>query len=210
MIEKPIFTKYNLSFTAGGLLLTETICIAEKYLKTKSWKTTRTEILENNILGRRTLSTAKRIFSEVELRLSSLEDEDMEKLLEMNTLELQKQLVWIFICNTYRFISDFLAEVVYEKTLSLSVSLENEDYDRFFNKKSQWHEELDRISDSTKGKIKQVLFKMLKEMEILSEENKIIFRNNVNPCAADIAQKYQLKIKEIIPAYSYQEGKSYA
>jgi hypothetical protein len=47
------------------------------------------------------------------------------------------------------------------------------DYDAFFNRKADWHEELDQITETTKNKLKQVVFRMLREAGITSEDNMI-------------------------------------
>jgi hypothetical protein len=51
--------------------------------------------------------------------------------------------------------------------------LSHEDYDSFFNKKSDWHPELDEIRPSTRSKLRQVLFKILREADLLTKNNMI-------------------------------------
>lgn len=48
------------------------------------------------------------------------------------------------------------------------------DYDAFYNRKADWHEELDRIKDSTKKKLKTVIFRMLREAGITSDNDLIV------------------------------------
>ena len=48
-----------------------------------------------------------------------------------------------------------------------------EDFDSFFNRKSEWHLELDEITPATRGKLRQVLFKILREADLLTANNMI-------------------------------------
>ena len=48
------------------------------------------------------------------------------------------------------------------------------DYEFFFESKAEWHEELDKLKESTKIKLKQVLFKIMKDAEIITADNVII------------------------------------
>ena len=43
----------------------------------------------------------------------------------------------------------------------------------FSNRKSEWHPELDEIQPATRSKLRQVLFKMLREAELLTANNLI-------------------------------------
>ena len=48
------------------------------------------------------------------------------------------------------------------------------DYDAFFNRNVDWHDELDEITSSTKQKLKTVMFRMLREAGIITNDNLII------------------------------------
>jgi len=48
------------------------------------------------------------------------------------------------------------------------------DYDVFFNQKAEWHDEMMRIKESTQNKLRQIVFKMLREAELLTRLNMII------------------------------------
>lgn len=97
----------------------------------------------------------------------------MELLIEGSYLE-QKHMLWLAVCKRYRYIRDFAIEVIREKYLRMDYQVTDLDYTSFFNRKADWHEELEEITESTQNKIRQVLFRMLKEAEILSEDNVII------------------------------------
>lgn len=173
MNKTPGSSIYNMSFTAASLVLQETVAVADVYLQCGSWEKARDKVLTDNILKARTASSAKRLFREISLRLKNLSHESLEFLVAVGP-DSQKQLLWYSICKTYPFISDFNEEVIQKKISSLDYTLSEDDYDRFFNRKAQWHPELENASISTAKKIKQVIFRILRETGFLTEAGDLV------------------------------------
>ena len=73
--------KYNLSFTAGGLLYRESIDITELYLALRDWKAVKTRVHDSNLIKSRTLSSSIRICREILLRLALLNDDELNILI---------------------------------------------------------------------------------------------------------------------------------
>ncbi len=165
--------KYLLSFTAASLSYSESIKIAEVYSGCKDWDETKRIIEENNLLQSRTGSRTVRTYIELAQRLKLLSIEQMELLVEGNIQE-QRYLLWFTVCNRYKLIQEFATEVIHEKFMSMDYELAELDYDAFFNRKADWHEELDSITNSTKNKLKQVVFRMLREAGITTDEKIIV------------------------------------
>ncbi|MCP3942935.1 MAG: DUF1819 family protein [Desulfobacteraceae bacterium] len=165
--------KYRMSFTVGGLFYQEAIIAADLYITSKNWAKVREEILKTNLLQVRTSSALERICREVVSRLKLLSPEQLT-ILQNGLRQEQLQILWIAVCKRYGFIYDFAVEVIREKFLFMDYSLVEEDYTIFFDSKAEWHEELERLKDSTKKKLKQVLFRILREAEITSSMNKIL------------------------------------
>jgi hypothetical protein len=88
-------------------------------------------------------------------------------LLRCGTLEEQRALLWIAVCRRYPFIAEFAVQVLRERYLSLQPDLQYPDFDAFFNRQADWHPELERLTPSTRQKLRQILFKMLKESALL-------------------------------------------
>lgn len=202
--------KYNLSFTAGGVLHAESISVIEHYLRSKDWLDVKRAVSNSNILAVRTTSSGKRLIREIELRLAWLDDTDLELIKDLISPIEQKQALWLCICKTYQFIADFMREIVSDKIHALDYSITYDDYDRFYNAKSQWNEELDKLSPSTQKKIRQVLFRMLKETDILSDQNSIQMQNQVGSKIVYLSEKYGVNLREVLPTYDFQEAQSYA
>ncbi|MGA2937487.1 MAG: DUF1819 family protein [Syntrophobacteraceae bacterium] len=164
--------KYNMSFTTGGLFHQESVKIAALYFETGDWDKVRHEVMEKNILQVRTLSSSKRICREICFRLRTLHPSEL-KLLISGASQEQAYLLWLAVCRHYRFIRDFAIEVIRERFLTLRRDLNNEDYDAFFNAKAHWHQELEKITPATHKKLRQVLFRILREADLVAADNTI-------------------------------------
>ena len=165
-------TKYRLSFGTGNAYINESNLILKKYLENKDWKETEKYSIENNILQTNTLSSAKRIFREISLRLKSLSNEEQEFFIRSNYVD-QSILIWISICRTYRFIGDFSSMIILEKFNSYQLELDYNDFNFFYEKQKVFHEELNLLKDSTRKKLRQVIFRIMKDLNMLSQTNEI-------------------------------------
>ncbi len=63
--------------------------------------------------------------------------------------------------------------MIREKVFHLNNQLDLIDWDTFFNSKAEWNDELDHLTALTKAKLRQVVFRMLREADILTPENAI-------------------------------------
>ena len=165
--------KYIMSFSTGGLFYRESVKLASLYLERKDWKKLRSKVLESNLLQARTSKSAERVYREASARLQTLTDEQMAILAD-GTRDEQNQILWLAICKRFRFIREFAIEVLREKFLRLELEITYEDYQVFFNAKAEWHDDLENLSETTRKKIRQVLFKMMREAELITKDNVII------------------------------------
>jgi hypothetical protein len=165
--------EYNITFATGGLLFHETLAVTEVYDRLEDWDAVREEVLGRNLLQIRTQSAAKRTYQEVAGRLQTLSPEETALLLEGSVQE-QRYLLWLAVCRRSLFIHDFAVELLREKYLRLDLALTYDDYDSFFYRKEEWHPELEEVADSTHKKQRQYLFKMLRQAQLLSRDNRIL------------------------------------
>lgn len=156
----------------GSLFHHESVKLAVLYLDLGDWDSVRDQVIAQNLLQTRTLNTLKRICHEIVSRLRTLNVGELEFLVESSHQE-QAYLLWLAVCRRYRFIADFAVEVLRERYITLRTDLTYEDFDSFFNRKSEWHLELDAISPATRSKLRQVLFKILHEADLLTVNNMI-------------------------------------
>jgi len=166
-------SSYTLSFTGASLSISESIKITEVYLRLRNWEAVKSEVKGANLIQARTLSSIQRVYQELQPRLAQMSLEQLELLIEGNPQE-QRQLLWFAVCKRYGYIREFASEVVREKFLRLDFRLNEFDYNVFYNRKADWHPELDELKDTTRQKMKTRIFRMLLEAELITPDNRII------------------------------------
>lgn len=162
----------KLSLTLRPAMIHENLIIAEEYNKFKDWIQVRDEVISNNLLQSRTDSTLKTIYGEVSKRLKNLTDEELALMIESDADV--KHLVWLAICRQYPFTYQFAVEVLSEYYDRSRYQLYSEDYDAFLNAKAEWHSNLDNITQKSRYKSQQIMFKMLVECGLITKEKEIL------------------------------------
>lgn len=165
--------RYRLSFTTGGLFVQEAASVAAAYLATNDWAKARAQARQANLLQVRTAAAAARISKEIIARLEHLEELELRALLTLNHHD-RASLLWVAACRRYDFIHEFATEVLRENHLRLRRQLTFNDYESFYSSKALWHVELDQLATSTQYKLRQNLFRMLREADLLSDSQQIL------------------------------------
>lgn len=148
--------------------------IAENYLELKDWKMVEHAVLEDNLLGKGTIATRKREFKELQKRLKTLTHDQLKYYRNGSGTEI-KQLSLLACFKLYDFMYEFTTEVIRNKLLLFDYQVLNSDYESFYESKALSHDNLNTISESTQKKLKQVLFKILEQSELIdSVKNKNI------------------------------------
>ena len=161
--------KYNLSFTAGGLMPGESTALAAVFLQKNDWAAAKTTVLENNLFQTRTESTALRKMHELIPRLSTLTQEQLE-LIVSGSISEQRALLWLSVCKRNAILKDFAQMVVREKYLSLDMLIRTADFEQFVDSQSAWHAELEKLTTGTRAKLATVAVRMLREAELISSD----------------------------------------
>ncbi|MEW1805482.1 DUF1819 family protein [Pseudarthrobacter sp. NPDC080039] len=164
--------RYALSFTSGALLMREATIVAPIYLQERDWARVRAVVAGENLLQARTVASGLRLAREVIQRLAVLTDDEITLLTEATSTE-RGQLLWAAACRRYDLIGEFAEEIVRERFLLLTPSLDLNDFDSFVRAKSLWHTELSELRDSTRRKLRSNLFRMLIEAGVLSDSGQI-------------------------------------
>lgn len=146
--------------------------VAELYLRKMDWGVTRDQIRAENLLQVRTAAAALRISKEVVSRLEHLSIHELQCVVDGSVRE-RGYLLWAAACIRYDFIHEFAVEVLREYFITLRQVLSLKDFDVFFNGKAMWHEELDNTAPSTQNKLRQNLFRMMRDADLISPENLI-------------------------------------
>ena len=164
--------RYRLSFTTGGLFLQEAPIVAERYFVLRDWPQTRDQVRNDNLLQVRTAAASLRISKELIARLELLELNELEELVQGSAKD-RGYLLWVAACRRYDIIHDFAIEVLREHFLLLRRQISFGDFDAFYNAKALWHTELDEIAPSTQHKLRQNLFRMLRDADLISDQQQI-------------------------------------
>ena len=122
--------KYRLSFGTGNAYINESNLILKKYLENKDWKETEKYSIENNILQTNTLSSSKRIFREISLRLKSLSNEEREFFIRSNYVD-QSILIWILYVGLISLLVIFSSMIISEKFNFYQLEIEYSDFNYF-------------------------------------------------------------------------------
>ena len=165
--------KYNMSFTTGGLFRQEAEILAGLYMESNNWDESKKKVLDDNLFQVTTQNALKRIVHEISHRLKLLGEKQLEILVEGSPHEKQ-HILWLASCKRFDFIREFAVEVLRERYLQQVKELCANDFDQFFRNKAEWHEELSSLTDSTKDRLRHVVFKMMREAELISKKNEIL------------------------------------
>lgn len=164
--------KYLMSFGTGGLYLNESLAVARLYSPGISWDELIGLAVQSGTFPVRKQNSARRSIREITNRLRQLSDEELEFFCEGDRTD-QLAFLWLAACRAYRFVREFAVEVINERYLSRRFEITYDDFDAFFERKAEWASELGKITASTRQKLRAVLFRLMREAEIITEDNRI-------------------------------------
>ncbi|MGW5750585.1 BrxA family protein [Nocardia rhamnosiphila] len=158
---------YHLSFTTGGLLRAEAAAVAAILLSTPDVATARVTAISRNVVQQRSAASTARVTREVLQRLATLPRPGLE-LLAYGAVNDGRHLMWYAACVRYRFLRDFGREVLCERPV---VTLS--DFDTFWNLQSAWVDALRDAAESTRNKLRQNTFRIIREAGYLDSEGQV-------------------------------------
>ncbi|MDG9793377.1 DUF1819 family protein [Brucella anthropi] len=162
-----------MSFSVGGLMLNESLAIAQVYQSGESWPSARERLLAEGTSSLPKLASQTRALREVYDRIGHLSDTERQYLSAEADRAEQLAMIWLAICRTYRFVHEFAVEVISERYQSWRLDLGHEVFDRFLAEKAETDPALAELSSSTCAKLRQVLFRILREAGLRSIEGRI-------------------------------------
>lgn len=165
--------EYKMSFSTGGLFLNESLEIARLHAASASWDDAIQRARQEGATALPKAASNQRTVREITNRLRMLSEKERDFLIETADRADQQALLWLATCRAYRFMREFALEVLRERYLSYQLDLPRESFDQLFEAKAEWHEDLAAIKASTRAKLQQVAFRMMREAGILSDTNRI-------------------------------------
>lgn len=161
-----------MSFTVGSLLARESLQLLELYVKHQDWTKAKKEAVESNILQTSKVSSCQRIVTELYSRLKLLSHKELDLLINGSSLD-QLLILWLALCRKYQFIYNFAVEVIREKLLKFDYQLEDSDFSLYFDSQELIYPELEKVSEKQKVKSRQVLFRSLKEANLIDTNKRL-------------------------------------
>ncbi|PRY94288.1 DUF1819 family protein [Donghicola tyrosinivorans] len=164
---------YKMSFSTGGLFLNESLEIARLYAENSDWNETIQRAKAEGMTSLPKVASNQRTVREITNRLRMLSEEECGFLVETADRADQQALLWLATCRAYRFIREFALEVIRERYLSYQLDLPRESFDQLFEAKAEWDDGLSEIKPSTRSKLQQIAFRIMREAGIISDVNRI-------------------------------------
>lgn len=164
---------YKMSFATGGLMLNESIEVARLHVPQESWKETTRRALEHGKTSLPKAASNRRTLREISNRLVTLSDAERAFLIEDADFADRQALLWLAICRAYRFIREFAVEVLRERYLSYHYHVPLESFDILLDAKAEWDGHLASLTSSTRFKLRQVLFRIMREAGVISQAGQI-------------------------------------
>lgn len=161
--------RYRLSFTTGGLFLQESALVTSRYRELRDWKATRDAVRTGNLLQVRTAAASLRISKEIIARLEHLSEDELDCLMDGSERE-RAYVLWSAVCRRYAFIRDFATEVLREHYMALRRELPLSEFNAFFHRKSAEQDAIENTAVSTQAKLRQNLYRMMREADLVSRQ----------------------------------------
>jgi len=99
-------------------------------------------------------------------RLEVLNEVELSLLVD-GTAAVRRLIVLLAICKAHSFIFDFISENVRECFYNQYEKVTQANFNEFFNEKKYIHPELEAVTDQTVAKMRQVVFRILEQLEII-------------------------------------------
>ena len=147
--------------------------LARAYERLGDWDLVAKAVREEGLLGYQATKTAERIGSELIGRFRELDAPLLERL-RVCIPEERRMIAWVACCRHYSFVREFATEVVRDRFLAGVSYVAKADYLSFYERKEAQHPELAAVSESTRDKLRQVLFRMLADAGILAKGGAIL------------------------------------
>ena len=126
-----------------------------------------------NLVQQRTTASTERVTREVIQRLAALPASGVE-LVARGSGDDSRHIMWLAACLRYDFLRDFGREVIRDRYTSGRSFINYEDFDTFWNLQSSWVDALRDAAASTRGKLRQNTFRMMREAGLLSDDHHVL------------------------------------
>lgn len=165
--------KYSAGIVKRSTFFRETLEVGTLKLQGFSKKELKTMLLEENVLKITPPRRNREISSAVLNRIESLDRNELE-VLKNGSLSEKKYMTMVSIMKTERLMRELVNEVYLDKLEIGQTMIDDGDLNVFFRRKAEEHEDVAKWKDVTIKKIKQVIKKILKELELVKANGKVM------------------------------------
>lgn len=173
VVEREI---YNMSFTAGAAMLNEMHAVAEALVACDGdWERTKDKTFKENLMEKEKMSSNIRYFALMKQRLEVLNEAELGMLVN-GTVAVRRLIVLLAICKAHSFIYDFISENVRDCFYNQYEKISHANFNEFYNEKKYEHPEIEQVSELTVAKMRQVVFRILEQTELIEDAESGILR----------------------------------
>ncbi|ENV2994438.1 DUF1819 family protein [Vibrio vulnificus] len=175
------YKKYLGDLIGGSLMIKESQLIADLLLTQPSKEQWDDAIVNQNILQKRSPASAKRNAATIKKRIGSLSNEFLSALANANH-EAAAQLMMAATLINSPLLADFMRTVVMDAKRMYRESIDNKDWEYFWEDKCRLYPEFAEMSESSTYKIAQVAFKVMTDGGFLeSTKSKVLTNIYIEP-----------------------------
>ena len=193
--------RYNAEIVAGSLMLVESRKIAELLLKGIDNGAWHRALVIDNVLQKKSPSTAKRQAALIRKRLE-LMTPDLWRLAADGTSEVATQSVFAAAIKHSHLLGDFLQCVVKARYKVFDNQLSRKDWKTYLEEREQLEPEVASWAESTRNKIGEVIFRVLAEAHYLDSTRSlritpVLLTGEVRRYLVNNGEQYVLDCMEI-------------
>ncbi len=175
------YKKYLGDLIGGSLMIKESQLIAGLLLTQPSKEQWDDAIVNQNILQKRSPASAKRNAATIKKRVGSLSNEFLSALANANHEEAAQLMMAATLINS-PLLADFMRTVVMDAKRMYRESIDNKDWEYFWEDKCRLYPEFAEMSESSTYKIAQVAFKVMTDGGFLeSTKSKVLTNIYIEP-----------------------------
>ncbi len=144
----------------------ETLAIARQFREIRDWKQVAAATRSENLLRQRTEASTARLLREIRPRLEQLSPTELDFLVGADPRD-QRLLLFVAVCRHYRFIREFTTEVLWPKIQASEIQVYPGDLVRFIEDKGIHAPEVEKLTDKSRAKVRQVILRILSEAGLM-------------------------------------------
>ncbi len=162
-------TVYSASITAGSLLIHESKKIASILMTGLSPGEVMKQVAQENLLQKRSPRSSRKQCSLILNRLTSMQPDILKLICEGDYLLSVQSLLACSVKHS-RLLGDFMLRVIGSRVRIIDDRLSNRDWEKFLESCELEYPHLRRFTDSTRKKLRQVIFRILVESKYLESQ----------------------------------------